>query len=142
MKLKIKNPLDPVINFVDDKLKKFDPIWMAENGVGGQRTRYYDQTGIAKYREWRGVKDTMQAYVCWLKNLGMTPEAAAGSIDTLMNLFPQLEAKLQELLGTVIPINETTLKAVFFCVPHRLHLAIGGGALMLLGNVLSLRARR
>ena len=71
MKLKIKNPLDPVINFVDDKLKKFDPIWMAENGVGGQRTRYYDQTGIAKYREWRGVKDTMTAYVCWLKNLGM-----------------------------------------------------------------------
>lgn len=97
---------------------------------------------IMAKNETTGIAAAIDAVLAGLKNLGMTPEAAAGSIDTLMNLFPQLEAKLQELLGTVIPINETTLKAVFFAVPHRLHLAAGGGALMLLGNVLSLRARR
>mgnify|MGYP002514494111 CR=1 FL=1 len=72
MNLKIKNPLDPVINFVDDKLKKFDPIWMAENGVGGQRTRYYDQTGRRisfEYAMINGVNDTEEAAKILLKRL-------------------------------------------------------------------------
>ena len=46
---------DKVIAAVDKKLERFDPIWQAENGVGGQRSRYYDKTGVAKWREWRGV---------------------------------------------------------------------------------------
>ena len=50
---------DKVIASVDKKLERFDPIWRARNGVGGQRDRYYDKTGVAKYREWRGVKDTL-----------------------------------------------------------------------------------
>lgn len=53
---------DKVIAAVDKKLERFDPIWQAENGVGGQRDRYYDKTGVAKWREWRGVKDTMVDY--------------------------------------------------------------------------------
>lgn len=60
---------DKVIAAVDKKLERFDPIWQAENGVGGQRDRYYDKTGVAKWREWRGVKDTMVDYGAWLKNL-------------------------------------------------------------------------
>ena len=59
-----------LIDFIDDKLKVFDPIWMAENGKGGQRTRYYDRTGVAKWREWRGTKDTLYDYSRWLMNLG------------------------------------------------------------------------
>ena len=60
---------NPVTAFIDRKLQRFDPIWRAENGKGGQRDRYYDKTGIAKYREWRGVHDTMVDYLAWLNNL-------------------------------------------------------------------------
>ena len=60
---------DKVIASIDKKLERFDPIWQAEHGKGGQRSRYYDKTGVAKYREWRGVKDTMVDYAAWLKNL-------------------------------------------------------------------------
>ena len=61
---------DKLIASIDKKLQRFDPIWRAENGLGGQRDRYYDKTGVAKYREWRGVKDTFYDYSQWLKNLG------------------------------------------------------------------------
>ena len=60
---------NPITAFIDKKLQKFDPIWQAENGKGGQRSRFYDKTGIAKYREWRGVHDTMVDYLAWLNNL-------------------------------------------------------------------------
>ncbi len=62
--------IDKIIAPIDKKLEKFDPIWMSEHGTGGQRTRYYDKTGVAKYREWRGVKDTLYDYSQWIKNLG------------------------------------------------------------------------
>lgn len=60
---------NPIVELIDSKLQKFDPIWQAENGVGGQRSRYYDKTGVAKYREWRGLHDTMVDYTAWLKNV-------------------------------------------------------------------------
>ncbi|MFR5781390.1 MAG: hypothetical protein ACLUEK_05905 [Oscillospiraceae bacterium] len=60
---------NPITAFVDKKLQKFDPKWQAENGTGGLRSRFYDKTGIAKYREWRGVHDTMVDYLAWLNNL-------------------------------------------------------------------------
>ena len=61
---------DKLIKAIDKKLERFDPLWQAEHGVGGFRSRYYDKTGVAKYREWRGVKDTFYDYSQWLKNLG------------------------------------------------------------------------
>ncbi|MEE1299939.1 MAG: hypothetical protein UHI93_05280, partial [Acutalibacteraceae bacterium] len=62
---------EKIISFIDKKLQRFDPVWLAENGLGGQRTRYRDDgSGIARYREWRGVEDTFQDYVAWLKNVG------------------------------------------------------------------------
>ena len=60
---------DKLIASIDKKLERFDPIWRAEHGQGGQRSRYYDKTGVAKYREWRGTKDTLYDYSQWLKNL-------------------------------------------------------------------------
>ena len=60
---------NPITAFIDKKLEKFDPKWQAEHGTGGLRSRYYDKTGIAKYREWRGVHDTLADYVAWLNNL-------------------------------------------------------------------------
>ena len=39
--------MDKLIAKIDKKLERFDPIWQAEHGTGGQRTRYYDKTGVA-----------------------------------------------------------------------------------------------
>lgn len=33
--------------------------------------RFYDKTGVAKHREWRGLKDTFYDYISWLKNMGV-----------------------------------------------------------------------
>ncbi|WP_459129656.1 2-hydroxyacyl-CoA dehydratase family protein [Guggenheimella bovis] len=63
--------VDKVIQKIDKSLQRFDPIWRAENGQGGQRSRYKDNTGIAAYREWRGTKDTLSDYVAWLRTVGM-----------------------------------------------------------------------
>ena len=71
--------LDKIIAPIDKALQRFDPIWMAENGKGGQRSRYIDKTGVAKYREWRGVKDTMFDYFCWLKNLSAMVKMVASA---------------------------------------------------------------
>ena len=38
----------PVTKFIDSKMQRFDPLWQAQNGVGGLRSRYYDKTGVAK----------------------------------------------------------------------------------------------
>ena len=70
---------DKVIASIDKKLERFDPIWQAEHGKGGQRSRYYDKTGVAKYREWRGVKDTMVDYAAWLKNLMFMAQMVASA---------------------------------------------------------------
>ena len=35
------------------------------------RDRFYDKTGIAKHREWRGLKDTFYDYIQWMINLGI-----------------------------------------------------------------------
>ena len=70
---------DKVVALIDKKLERFDPIWQAENGVGGQRSRYYDKTGVAKYREWRGVKDTLVDYCAWLKNLAAMAKMVASA---------------------------------------------------------------
>ncbi len=70
---------NPVFAAIDKKLQKYDPIWRAENGMGGQRDRYYDKTGIEKYREWRGCSDTLFDYWYWLKNLGSLGMMAASA---------------------------------------------------------------
>ncbi|MGL4369644.1 MAG: 2-hydroxyacyl-CoA dehydratase, partial [Spirochaetota bacterium] len=61
--------LNLMVKPIDKMLERFDPIWQAEHGVGGQRSRYYNKTGVAKHREWRGVIDTLYDYSQWLKNL-------------------------------------------------------------------------
>ncbi|MGI5976858.1 MAG: hypothetical protein ACOX68_04080 [Candidatus Limivicinus sp.] len=70
---------DKLIAAIDKKLERFDPKWQAEHGVGGLRSRYYDKTGVAKYREWRGVKDTLYDYSQWMKNLGSMVSMVASS---------------------------------------------------------------
>lgn len=66
----LKKPVDKICGAIDKKLERFDPKWQARNGTGGLRSRYNDKTGIAKYREWRGVKDTLTDYAAWLQNVG------------------------------------------------------------------------
>ena len=65
----LKQWTNAVIGVIDKKLERFDPKWQAANGKGGLRSRYEDTTGIARHREWRGVKDTFVDYTAWLNNL-------------------------------------------------------------------------
>lgn len=75
-----KKVTDPCIDFIDKKLEKYDPVWQAEHGTGGLRSRYPDDgSGIPRYREWRGVRDTFQDYVAWLRNVGYMGAMAARS---------------------------------------------------------------
>ena len=78
----------PVTKFIDSKMQKFDPLWQAQNGVGGLRSRYYDKTGVAKYREWRGLHDTMVDYRAWLKNvMSMAAMVASAPIPCLKGFW-------------------------------------------------------
>ena len=45
----------------------------------GSRNRFYDKTGIARHREWRGLKDTAYDYVQWVVNLGILAQFVAKS---------------------------------------------------------------
>lgn len=58
------------MNIIDKLLERFDPLVQAERKTGGLRKRYQDKTGIAKHREWRGLKDTSYDYYRWLVNVG------------------------------------------------------------------------
>lgn len=44
---------------------------MAEKKNKGAGSRFLPKTGIAKYREWRGLKDTAYDYLQWLGNVGI-----------------------------------------------------------------------
>ena len=76
-----------IIDHIDDKLKVFDPIYRAEHGLGGQRDRYYDRTGVAKWREWRGVKDTLYDYERWLINVMSMVKMVASAPIPIMKGF-------------------------------------------------------
>ena len=67
--MKLKDFTNAVVAGIDKKLERFDPKWQAAHGKGGLRSRYEDKTGIARYREWRGVRDTLVDYAAWLNNL-------------------------------------------------------------------------
>ncbi len=43
------------------------------------RARFHDRTGIAKHREWRGLKDTWYDYTQWAVNLGIMAQFVAKS---------------------------------------------------------------
>ena len=48
------------------------------------RDRFYDKTGIAKHREWRGLKDTFYDYTQWVVNLGIMGAFVAKSPIRIM----------------------------------------------------------
>lgn len=45
--------------------------WNPYRNEKGSRDRFYDKTGVAKHREWRGAKDTFYDFIQWLVNLGI-----------------------------------------------------------------------
>lgn len=50
----------------------------------GSRDRFYDKTGIAKHREWRGLADTWYDFTQWLVNLGIMGAFVAKSPVRIM----------------------------------------------------------
>ena len=106
----------PVTKFIDSKMQKFDPLWQAQNGVGGLRTRYYDKTGVAKYREWRGVHDTLVDYGAWLKNLGsMAMMVASAPVPCLKGFWEY--RWMGSFLGTFMFIDRL-FEAAMSCRRH------------------------
>ena len=80
--------LDKLIAPIDKALERFDPVKQAEKGTGGLRSRYYDKTGVAKWREWRGVKDTLVDYGAWLNNImSMVQMVASAPIPILKGFW-------------------------------------------------------
>lgn len=80
--------IDGLVQRIDKKLQRFDPLWQAKRGIGGLRSRYNDKTGVAKYREWRGIRDTLYDYGQWMKNLGsMTVMVASAPIPCLKGFW-------------------------------------------------------
>lgn len=47
--------------------------------MADERKRFYKGSGIAKHREWRGLKDTFYDYLQWAVNLGILVQFAARS---------------------------------------------------------------
>ena len=47
--------------------------------MADERKRFYKGSGIAKHREWRGLKDTFYDYLQWAENLGILVQFAARS---------------------------------------------------------------
>ena len=47
--------------------------------MADERKRFYKGSGIAKHREWRGLKDTFYDYLQWVVNLGILAQFAAKS---------------------------------------------------------------
>ncbi len=47
--------------------------------MADERKRFYKGSGIAKHREWRGLKDTFYDYLQWAENLGILVQFAAKS---------------------------------------------------------------
>ena len=80
--------LERIIAPIDKALERFDPVKQSEAGTGGLRSRYYDKTGVAKWREWRGVKDTLVDYGAWLNNLlSMAQMVASAPIPILKGFW-------------------------------------------------------
>ena len=88
MKKIVRKAAEAAAGFLDRKLERFDPKWQAEHGTGGLRSRYQDKTGIARYREWRGVKDTLVDYGAWLNNfLAMGAMVASAPLACLKGFW-------------------------------------------------------
>ena len=90
--------LDKIIAPIDRALERFDPVKQSEKGTGGLRDRYYDKTGVAKWREWRGVRDTMVDYTAWLNNIVSMVQMVASAPVPIMKAFWEYRSSAQRSL--------------------------------------------
>ena len=85
--------------------------------MADERKRFYKGSGIAKHREWRGLKDTFYDYLQWAVNLGILAQFAAKSIALESAGFGEHMS-----LGNVGTVEENVMydnaSAVPFAVPQ------------------------
>lgn len=125
--------LDKPIRFLDEKLRHFDPVWQSENGTGGLRIRYNDKTGVAKYREWRGMRDTMLDYAYWLKTWGalslMIVQAPVKIVKALLEYrwfgsylgaFMMLDRLMEGLRGEELKVSHMQMHTVVSSMTQKL----------------------
>lgn len=146
--MKLKNLADAAVTAVDKKLQRFDPKWQARNGAGGLRSRYQDKTGIARYREWRGVKDTFADYGAWLNNLmSMAAMVAKAPVPVLkgfweyrwmgsyLGTFAFIDRLFEGYRGTELRIAHRNMHCIVASLTNKIALVLandrrlGGGPL-------------
>lgn len=146
--MKLKNLADAAVAAVDKKLQRFDPKWQARNGTGGLRSRYQDKTGIARYREWRGVKDTFADYGAWLNNLmSMAAMVAKAPVPVLkgfweyrwmgsyLGTFAFIDRLFEGYRGTELRIAHRNMHCIVASLTNKIALVLandrrlGGGPL-------------
>lgn len=146
--MKLKNLADAAVAAVDKKLQRFDPKWQARNGAGGLRSRYQDKTGIARYREWRGVKDTFADYGAWLNNLmSMAAMVAKAPVPVLkgfweyrwmgsyLGTFAFIDRLFEGYRGTELRIAHRNMHCIVASLTNKIALVLandrrlGGGPL-------------
>ena len=122
-------------------LSKGDPKYQAQQGAGGLRTRYFDKTGIAKHREWRGFADTAYDYWRWLNNLGsmlvMVGRAPLRVVKALfryrwmgsfLGTFAFVDRCLEGYRGPELRIGHLHMHAIVKSVTGKLATCIGNDA--------------
>ncbi|MGL4370107.1 MAG: 2-hydroxyacyl-CoA dehydratase family protein, partial [Spirochaetota bacterium] len=103
----------------------------------GLRSRYYNQTGIARHREWRGFRDTMYHYFYWLKNLNsMTIFVVRYPIRALkgmwkyrwmgsyLSTFAFVDRCLEGYRGQELRVGNMHLHAIIHSVTKRLPIVL------------------
>lgn len=77
-----------------------------------------------------------------LEQLNMSLDDLEEVISWIPVLVPQLDDALTAIMGEDAELTPSMVRVAMFAVKHRMALAIGGGAMMLLGNLCALLAPR
>ena len=105
--------------------------------IKGSRSRFYDKTGIAKYREWRGLKDTWYDYCQWIKNLGIMMRFVAISPVRIMKGMMEYRW-LGSYLGSLHWIDKSMegLRGPALRVGHEMMHSVMKGSTTHIGNTM------
>ncbi len=103
------------------------------------RDRFYDKTGIAKHREWRGFLDTVYDYNQWLVNLGIMGMFMTKSplrimkgmleyrwFGSYLGAFHWIDKCMEGLTGPALRVAHTQMHAIMKLSTEKLALMMKG----------------
>jgi len=105
----------------------------------GSRDRFYNKTGIAKHREWRGLEDTVYDYNQWLKNLGIMAMFITKSpirimkgmleyrwFGSYLGAFHWIDKTMEGIRGPALRLAHTQMHAIMKMSTDKLALMMKG----------------